>query len=44
MGHRQVTDAYLVARARAHDGRLVTLDQALAAVHADVVDLIDEKG
>lgn len=40
MGHRQVTDAYLVARARANDGRLVTLDQGLAALHADVVDLI----
>jgi uncharacterized protein len=42
MGHRQVTDAYLVARARARNGRLVTLDQGLAALHDDVVDLIAE--
>jgi uncharacterized protein len=42
MGHRQVADAYLVARARANGGRLVTLDQGLAALHDDVVDLIAE--
>lgn len=29
-GHRQVTDAYLLALAVAHDGRLVTFDHALA--------------
>ena len=29
-GHRQVTDAYLVLLAQAHNGRLVTLDRALA--------------
>jgi toxin-antitoxin system PIN domain toxin len=31
-GHRQVTDAYLVALAERHGGRLATLDQALATV------------
>lgn len=37
IGHRQVTDAYLAALARAHDGRLATFDRALAALHGDVV-------
>lgn len=34
-GHRQVTDAYLLALATANDGRFVTLDQSipLDAVH-----------
>lgn len=34
-GHRQITDAYLLALAVAHDGRLATLDSAvsLTAVH-----------
>jgi uncharacterized protein len=40
IGHRQVTDAYLAALARAHDSRLVTLDRTLAAIHPDVVDLV----
>ena len=40
VGHRQVTDAYLAALARAHRGRLVTLDRGLAAVHPDVVHLV----
>jgi toxin-antitoxin system PIN domain toxin len=40
IGHRQVTDAYLVALARHHNGRLVTLDRGLAALHPDWVDLI----
>ena len=40
VGHRQVTDAYLVALARAHGGRLATLDRGLAALHPDVVDLV----
>jgi toxin-antitoxin system PIN domain toxin len=31
IGHRQVTDAYLVALARNRDGRLVTFDAGLAA-------------
>lgn len=36
-GHGQVTDAYLVALARAHGSRLATFDQALAAVHPEAV-------
>jgi toxin-antitoxin system PIN domain toxin len=36
VGHRQVTDAYLAALARARNGRLVTLDRALTALHPDV--------
>lgn len=40
VGHRQVTDAYLVARARANGGRLMTLDEGLAALHPDVAHLI----
>jgi len=34
IGHRQVTDAYLVLLARKHGGSLATMDAALAAVHA----------
>jgi len=33
VGHRQVTDAYLIHLARRHGGLLATMDQALAAVH-----------
>jgi toxin-antitoxin system PIN domain toxin len=40
VGHRQVTDAYLVQLARAHQGRLATLDQGLATLHEDVADLV----
>lgn len=40
LGHRQVTDAYLAQVARAHAGRLVTLDRGLAAAAPDVVDLL----
>jgi len=40
VGHRQITDAYLAALARAHEARLVTLDRGLAALHPDVTDLI----
>ncbi|HET7268966.1 MAG TPA: TA system VapC family ribonuclease toxin [Oleiagrimonas sp.] len=40
LGHRQVTDAYLAALARKHDGRLATLDRGLAALHDDVAELI----
>jgi len=36
VGHRQVTDAYLAALARARGGRVVTLDRALTALHPDV--------
>lgn len=40
IGHRQVTDAYLASLARAHGGRLATLDAGLAALHPDVADLL----
>ena len=40
VGHRQITDSYLAALARAHDARLVTLDRGLAALHPDVTDLV----
>jgi hypothetical protein len=39
-GHRQVTDAYLVALARRHDAKLATLDQPLAAIFPDHTHLI----
>lgn len=40
IGHRQVTDAYLVALAR-HNGRLLaTLDKGLSALHGDDVHLL----
>lgn len=44
VGHRQVTDAYLAARARSRGGRLATLDRGLAGAHADVVDVIEAGG
>jgi len=40
LGHRQVTDAYLAGLARAHRGRLATMDRGLVAVHPDVADLV----
>jgi toxin-antitoxin system PIN domain toxin len=40
IGHRQVTDAYIVALARHHHGRVVTLDRGLAALHGDDVLLL----
>lgn len=40
VGHRQVTGAYLAQLARAHGGRLATLDRGLAAFHPDVSDLV----
>ncbi len=40
VGHRQVTDAYLAQLARARRSRLATLDQAVAKLHDDVVDLV----
>jgi len=40
IGHRQVTDAYLAALARRHQGRLATLDPGLATPHADIADLV----
>ena len=35
VGHKQVTDAYLVLLARKHRGSVATMDQALAAVHME---------
>lgn len=40
IGHRQVTDAYLAALARARGGRLATFDSGLAALHPDVGELV----
>lgn len=36
MGHRQVTDAYLAGLARHHEGKLVSFDRGLVALHPDV--------
>ena len=33
LGHRQVTDAYLVAVAARHNGSVATMDQGLSALH-----------
>lgn len=40
IGHRQVTDAYLVALAHHNDGQMVTLDKGLSALHGDKVHLL----
>lgn len=40
IGHRQVTDAYLVALARHHGGRVASLDRGLAALHREHVQLV----
>ncbi len=40
IGHRQVTDAYLVELASHFGGSLVTLDRGLAALHGDSIELI----
>jgi toxin-antitoxin system PIN domain toxin len=40
IGHRQVTDAYLVALARHQGGRVATLDKGLAVLHGDAVHLL----
>jgi len=40
VGHRQVTDAYLASLARLHAGALATFVQGLAALHADVAELL----
>ena len=39
-GHASVTDAYLVALATVHGGRVVTFDQALAATYPAVTELV----
>jgi toxin-antitoxin system PIN domain toxin len=41
IGHRQVTDAYLCQLARAKGGTLATFDRGLAAMHADVAELVE---
>jgi uncharacterized protein len=40
IGHRQVTDAYLAELARRREARLATFDKGLAALHADVAELV----
>lgn len=40
VGYRQVTDAYLIALARAHGGTLATMDESLAAIHKTGCSLI----
>jgi predicted nucleic acid-binding protein len=40
VGHKHVTDAYLVLLARHHGGTLLTMDQALAAIHASATLLL----
>jgi uncharacterized protein len=37
MGHKQVTDAYLVALAKSKNARLASFDRGLAALNPDVV-------
>lgn len=37
VGHRQVTDAYLVSLARHHQGRLATLDESLSIVFPEAL-------
>lgn len=39
-GHRQITDAWLAELARRRNGRLATLDAALAKQHQDIATLI----
>lgn len=40
LGHRQVTDAYLAGLARAHRGRVATLDHGFAVTASDVAELV----
>ncbi|MGD9793745.1 MAG: TA system VapC family ribonuclease toxin [Acidimicrobiia bacterium] len=40
IGHRQVTDAYLVALAEHHGGRVATLDRGMATLHGERVQLL----
>ena len=40
IGHRQVTDGYLAALARANRGRLATFDRGLVSLHPDVAELV----
>lgn len=41
MGHRQVTEAYLAALARHHQGKLASVDKGLVALHPDVGVAVD---
>jgi predicted nucleic acid-binding protein len=41
VGHRQVTDAYLVALARHRGSQVLTLDRGLASLHPDVCELLE---
>ena len=38
-GHQQVSDAYLLGLAKAHRGRLVTLDRAIVSLAAEQVQV-----
>lgn len=40
VGHRQVTDAHLVAVARRHGAQVVTFDRAMTGLAAECVDVI----
>jgi uncharacterized protein len=40
VGHRQVTDAHLIAIARANDARVATFDQAIASLATEDVSVI----
>jgi hypothetical protein len=40
IGHKQVTDAYLVALAKCRNARLINFDRGLAALPPDVVSLV----
>ena len=44
IGHRQVTDAYLAAAARARGGHLATFDEGMAQLHPDVARLVPTQG
>jgi len=43
IGHRQVTDSYLVALARAKGGQLATMDKDLKLLHPEDTFLIPEE-
>lgn len=41
IGHRQITDAYLAALAASKSAKLASFDKGLAAVHGELVELLD---
>jgi predicted nucleic acid-binding protein len=43
VGHRQVTDAHLVAIARHHGATLATLDARIVELAPDVVSVLDRR-